>query len=77
MASNLTRDEARDRAELLAVESYQVELDLTGSETFGSVTTIRFSCARPGAETFIELTAPAVTQITLNARTCRPRLLQR
>ena len=30
MASNLTRDEARDRARLLTVQSYQVELDLTG-----------------------------------------------
>ena len=68
MPSNLTRDEARDRADLLAVESYQVELDLTGSDTtFGSVTTVRFSCARPGTETFVELTAPAVTQIMLNA----------
>ena len=67
MASNLTREEARDRADLLSVESYQVELDLTGSDmTFDSTTTVRFSCARPGADTFIELTAPAVTQITLN-----------
>jgi aminopeptidase N len=67
VASNLTRDEARDRARLLSVESYQVELDLTGSEsTFDSATTVRFSCATPGSATFIELTAPAVTQITLN-----------
>jgi aminopeptidase N len=67
VASNLTRDEARDRAQLLDVESYQVELDLTGSDTtFSSVTTVRFGCATPGADTFIELTAPGVTQITLN-----------
>jgi aminopeptidase N len=67
VSSNLTRDEARDRAGLLKVASYQVELDLTGPEaTFGSVTSVRFSCARPGADTFIELTAPTVTQITLN-----------
>jgi aminopeptidase N len=67
VASNLTRDEARDRAQLIKVESYQVELDFTGSETtFGSATTIRFGCDQPGADTFIELTAPAVTQITLN-----------
>jgi aminopeptidase N len=67
VASNLTRDEARDRAELLRVESYQVDLDLTGSDaTFGSVTIVRFSCARPGAGTFIELTAPTVMQIMLN-----------
>ena len=44
MASNLTRDEARDRARLLSVTSYQVELDLTGDEeTFLSATTVRFT----------------------------------
>ena len=69
MASNLTRDEAQGRAELISVESYQIELDLSGSETtFESVSTARFSCARPGAATFLELTAPAVTGITLNGR---------
>ncbi|HUC23840.1 MAG TPA: aminopeptidase N [Streptosporangiaceae bacterium] len=67
MASNLTRDEARDRAGLIKVESYHVQLDLSGSEaTFESVSTARFSCARPGAATFLELTAPGVTRITLN-----------
>ncbi len=69
MPSNLTRDEARDRADLLSVESYQVELDLAGSqETFRSVSTARFTCRRPGESTFIELTAPAVTEITLNGQ---------
>jgi aminopeptidase N len=69
VASNLTRDEARARAELITVESYQIQLDLSGSEaTFGSVSTVRFSCTRPGAATFLELTAPAVTRITLNGQ---------
>ncbi len=67
MASNLTRDEARDRAHLLDVESYRVELDLTGGDTtFRSVTTVSFRCARAGASTFIDLSAPAVREITLN-----------
>jgi aminopeptidase N len=67
VASNLTRDEARERARLLNVESYRVELDLTGSDaTFGSVTTVSFGCARPGASTFIDLSAPAVREIILN-----------
>ena len=45
MANNLTRDEARDRAELITVQSYQVSLDLTGGEiTFRSGTTVTFSC---------------------------------
>ncbi len=67
MASNLTRDEARERARLLNVESYRVELDLAGGDlTFGSVTTVSFRCAAPGASTFIDLTAPAVHEIVLN-----------
>jgi aminopeptidase N len=67
VASNLTRDEAQDRARLLGVRAYHVELDLTGGEsTFTSVTTVTFGCSRPGAGTFIELTAPAVREITLN-----------
>jgi aminopeptidase N len=67
VASNLTRDEARDRAELIAVGAYQVQLDLGGDEaTFESVAAVSFSCARPGAATFLELTAASVTRITLN-----------
>jgi aminopeptidase N len=67
LARNLTRNEARDRARLLDIDSYLVELDLTGGDTtFRSVTTVRFRCASPGASTFIDLTAPAVTEITLN-----------
>jgi aminopeptidase N len=69
VTNNLTRDEAAERARLLAVESYQVELDLTGGEsTFGSLTTVRFACHRAGESTFIELTAPEVSQMTLNGR---------
>jgi aminopeptidase N len=70
MASNLTRDEARERARLLTVQSYRVDLDLTGGElTFRSVTTARFRCGAPGAATFIDLTAPEVAEITLNGAT--------
>ena len=59
MPSNLTRDEARERARLLDVESYRVELDLTGGDaTFRSVTTVSFGCSRPGASTSIDLSAP-------------------
>ena len=43
--TNLTRDEARDRAALLDVESYTVDLDLDPARTttFGSTTVIRFT----------------------------------
>ena len=65
--SNLTRDEAQQRARLLDIGSYQVHVDLTGGETtFTSVTTISFRCGRPGASSFIDLTAPAVSEIILN-----------
>ena len=67
MTSNLTRDEAAVRSALIAVFSYHVDLDLTGGdETFRSVSVIRFDCAAPGSTSFINLTAPAVREITLN-----------
>ena len=67
MAGNLTRDEARERARILSVDSYDVELDLTtGGETFRSTTTVRFSSSEPGARTFIDLVAPTVRKATLN-----------
>ena len=73
MAGNLTREEARQRAALLDVESYAVELDLTGGAlTFGSVTVARFRCSSPGAATFVDLSAPAVREITLNGAPLDP-----
>ena len=73
VASNLTRDEARERSRLLDVDSYRVELDLTGDDlTFGSVTAVSFRCASPGASTFIDLSAPTVHEITLNGARVGP-----
>jgi len=67
VTSNLTRDEAAARSALIAVASYHVDLDLTGSdEVFDSVCVIRFDCNAPGSASFINLTAPAVREITLN-----------
>ena len=69
VAGNLTRNEARERARLLAVDSYAVELDLTaGERTFTSVTVASFRCTSPGSSTFIELEAEAVREISLNGR---------
>ncbi len=68
MTSNLTRDEAMTRSALIQVTSYEVDLDLTaGDATFGSVSVIRFGCGAPGSATFVDLTAPAVREITLNS----------
>ncbi|MFE9372476.1 aminopeptidase N [Streptomyces sp. NPDC006711] len=77
---NLSRDEARARAELLSVEGYDVFLDLRsavgdapdGPRTFRSLTTIRFRAARPGASAFADLIAPSVTSVTLNGRELDP-----
>ncbi|MFG3657469.1 aminopeptidase N [Streptomyces sp. NPDC047706] len=67
--TNLTREEAQQRAKLLTVDSYEIELDLSGAQegdTFRSVTTVRFDVAENGAESFIDLVAPTVHEITLN-----------
>jgi aminopeptidase N len=69
---NLTRDEARERAGLITVDSYDVSLDLTrGDSTFSSDTTVTFT-AEPGSSTFIDLIAPAVSSITLNGAAVDP-----
>lgn len=73
MAGNLTRDEARERARLLKVESYEVALDLTeGEERFESVTTVRFTSAQPGAATFIDLHGARVRKAVLNGQELDP-----
>jgi aminopeptidase N len=52
----LTESEARARAALLTVDSYDVSIDLTVTPML-SRTVIRFRCARPGAASFADLTA--------------------
>ncbi len=71
-AENLTRAEARDRAAVVDVRSYDVTLDLTsGPEVFSSTTVVRFT-ATPGAATFIDLIAPTVHTVELNGRALDP-----
>jgi aminopeptidase N len=69
-AENLTRDEARDRARLLTVASYDVLLDLTSAITdspvFRSTSVARFTCSEPGASTHIDITAERLVEVTLN-----------
>ena len=63
---NLTRAEARERAALISVESYEVSLDLTrGEKVFGSTTAVTFS-ARPGSSTFIDAVTHKVHSVMLN-----------
>ncbi|HEV7827586.1 MAG TPA: aminopeptidase N [Pseudonocardiaceae bacterium] len=69
---NLTQEQAVERAALLDVDSYTVDLDLTdgagrpGEATFRSTTTVRFSCRIPGASSWIDLVAARVSGATLN-----------
>ncbi|MFI5766776.1 aminopeptidase N [Streptomyces sp. NPDC051563] len=82
---NLSRDEARERAELLSVDGYEVVLDLRsavdeaepadGPRTFRSVTTVRFRAAAPGAASFADLIAPRVNSVTLNGRALDPAVV--
>ncbi|PJJ63499.1 aminopeptidase N [Compostimonas suwonensis] len=72
---NLTRIEAQERAALVAVQSYEVRLDLTtGAETFTSETTVRFS-ASDGASTFIDAITKTVHSVTLNGRELDPAVV--
>jgi aminopeptidase N len=67
---NLTRDEARERARLLSISSYDVHLDLTTAKDeptiFRSASTVLFECAQPGATTHIDITANRIITATLN-----------
>jgi len=63
---NLTRAQAVERAALVTVEGYRIDVDLTtGDNTFRSITEVRFE-ATPGAETHIDLAAHTVRSATLN-----------
>ncbi|TFD55185.1 aminopeptidase N [Cryobacterium frigoriphilum] len=63
---NLTRIEAQERAALVSVHSYAVNLDLTtGPELFASTTTVKFA-ATVGSSTFIDAITRNVHSVTLN-----------
>jgi aminopeptidase N len=65
--NNLTRDEARRRAELILTPLYDISLDLSqDAPTFACEATIHFLCREPGAESFIDFLAPAVDSCELN-----------
>jgi aminopeptidase N len=73
--TNLTREEAQQRAKLLTVDSYEIDLDLSGAQeggTYRSVTTVRFDAAEGGVGSFIDLVAPAVHEVVLNGDALDP-----
>src|SRR5262245_51999954 len=65
---SLTRVEAEERAALLEVNGYEIDVDLMdmldGSD-FRAVSTVRFACRVPGAATFVDA-ALTVVSATLN-----------
>src|SRR6267143_235595 len=65
--NNLTREEARRRAELIQTPLYDISLDLTrDSDTFACEATIHFLSQEPGANSFIDFLAPSVDSCELN-----------
>jgi aminopeptidase N len=61
--SSLSRDEARLRADLVMVDRYQIDIDLTElveGSVFRAVSTIRFRCRSSGASTFVDCAAEVV-----------------
>jgi aminopeptidase N len=70
---NLTRDQAVERAALVTVDNYRIDLDLTdgdgkpGERTFRSVTTVTFD-GLAGADAVIDIAAGAIRSATLNGR---------
>ena len=72
---NLTRKEAIERASIVDVQSYAVEIDLTqGGELFGSTTRVRFS-AKEGSSTFIDAITGAVHSVVLNGEVLDPSVV--
>lgn len=71
--AEITQSETSERAQLLRVESYDVQLDLTaGEKLFRSQSVITFDCTSPGAATYLDLVAQSVLQITLNGAPVDP-----
>ena len=68
---NITRAETQERAAAVAVQGYEVDLDLTGTDsTYTSTTTVRFAATTP--RTWIDLIADSVTSLELNGEALDP-----
>src|SRR3954469_23259174 len=67
---SLTLDEARSRAVMLSGVAYDLALDLTSPDTFGSRVTIRFRST--GGDTFLELHRAESLRVTLDGGTVTP-----
>jgi aminopeptidase N len=71
--AEITRHESAERARLLHVGSYDVHLDLTrGDKLFRSTSVATFDCAEPGADSYADLVAAEVIEISLNGAPIDP-----
>ncbi len=72
----LTYAEAQQRARIIDVSGYHVDLDVTGGEeVFGSATVVRFGCRTPGASTFAEIKSARLRRVVLNGQDLDPLTL--
>lgn len=68
---HLTRDEAYARAELISIDSYEIELDLSHAANLDEIsypvtTTITFRADTSGADTFLNYLGASVESVILN-----------
>jgi len=65
--ASLTRVDATERAALIEVTAYELNLDLdTGEETFESTSLVRFTCRRSGESTFVDIKPQTLHRVALN-----------
>ena len=72
--TNLKQVEAAQRSQILKVESYKIDLDVTtGAQTFLVKTTIKFAGLKPGDTTFIDCVGKRVISAKLNGADFDPK----
>jgi len=72
--TNITQIEAAQRSEIIKVQSYKIDLDVTtGAETFLVKTTIKFAGLKPGATTFLDCVGKRVMSAKLNGADFDPK----
>jgi aminopeptidase N len=72
--TNLKQVEAAQRSQILKVESYKIDLDVTtGAQTFLVKTTIKFAGLKPGETTFIDCVGKRVISAKLNGADFDPK----
>ena len=72
--TNITQIEAAQRSEIIKVQSYKIDLDVTtGAETFLVKTTIKFAGLKPGSTTFLDCVGKRVISAKLNGADFDPK----